>query len=215
MKSILLIVVLLFSIGASAAMLDTSLVEDTTLAKPVEGKTMVYFARRDASAFLIKFSIYDGDLFLGKLGANKYFAYECDPGKHVFMAKSENTSYVEAELEAGKTYVMDTKVRIGVMTAQVKLSPLDRSNKKYEKEKTKFLKFISKKDGELITEEGSSVSPDEDDDSPDEEDDLTNDIPENAEVVDGVKLSKRMMKFYRMKEKGKKITIITPDMHFD
>jgi len=215
MKSILLIIVLLFSIGTSAAMMEASLVEDATLAKPAEGKVMVYFARRDGSAFLIKFSIYDGDLFLGKLGANKYFAYECDPGKHVFMAKSENTSYVEADLEAGKTYVMDTKVRMGVMTAQVKLSPLDRSNKKYEKEKTKFLKFINKKDGELITEEGSTVSPDEDDDSPDGDDDVINDVPGNAGEVDGVKQSKRMMKFYRMKEKGKKITTITPDMYFN
>lgn len=198
----------MLSAGASVFAQTVDESNGTMPEKPGEGKAMVYFARRDGSAFLIKFSIYDGDLFLGKLGANKYFAYECDPGKHVFIAKSENTSYVEADLEAGKTYVIDTKVRMGVMTAQVKLLPLDRSHKKYEKEKTKFLKFISKKDGELITEGNRAVSSEEDEIPDDENDDITD------EEVDGIKSSKRMMKFYKMKE-GKKITTITPDMHFD
>jgi len=207
MKNIVLILLALISMGAAAQ--ETVVGEDTLLAKPGEGKAMVYLARRSSMAVLIKFKLYDGDLYLGKLGADKYFAYECDPGKHVFIGKGENTSYVEADLEEGKTYVIDLKVTMGVMSARMNLAPLDKSNKKYEKEKKKFLEFIGKKKGELISES--------EDDEEDETEDGDADAVEVSEQTnaDGEAMSKRMKKYYKMKEEGKKITTITPDMYFD
>lgn len=199
MKKLLFISFILISAYTFAQ--ETNQVKpEAILAKPGKGKCMVYFARRETAALLVKFSIYDGDLFLGKLGAKKYFAYECDPGEHVFIAKGENTFYVDANLEEGKTYVIDLKVKVGIISARVSLSPLDQSNKKFEKEKTKFLEFISKKEGELLSEENNKES----DDNTDEE-----------EAVSRGTISNRLNKFYEMKEKGKKITTITPDMYFD
>lgn len=61
---------------------------------PSENKSLVYFARRSAVGPLIKFRIYEGDTYLGRLSANRYISYECDPGFHVFVARSENTSFV-------------------------------------------------------------------------------------------------------------------------
>lgn len=187
-----LIFILLLSLSATMLGQD---VNESALIKPKEGKCMVYIARRSSTAMLIKFSIYDGETFLGKLGHNKYFAYECDPGHHVFIAKSENTSYIEADLEANKTYVIDAKVKMGIATARVGLESLDVTHKKYEKEGKKFREFVNKKKGELLVE-AEGTEQDDDNDS------------ENTP-------DKRMKKYYEMKEKGKKIAAITADMYFE
>ena len=129
MKKILFLLLILTSSGIWAQ-------EGTeVLVKPSEGKCMVYIARREAAAVMIKFGIYDGDLSLGKLGARKYFAYECNPGQHAFIAKSENAVYVDANLEAGRTYVLDVKAKMGVVYARVGIVPLCKSTKKFEKQR--------------------------------------------------------------------------------
>jgi hypothetical protein len=199
MKKSLFLLFIILSANTFAQETEPKQAEEV-LAQPGKGKCMVYIARRETAALLVKFSIYDGDIFLGKLGAKKYFAYECDPGEHVFIAKGENTFYVDTNLEEGKTYVMDLKIKVGIISARVSLNPIDQSNKKFEKEKKKILEFITKKEGELLSE-GKEAENEEDDGD------------QNAEH--GSTMSNRLKKFYEMKEKGKKITTITPDMYFN
>ena len=199
MKKLLFLLFIILSANTFAQETKPKQTEEV-LAKPGKGKCMVYIARRETAALLVKFSIYDGDIFLGKLGAKKYFAYECDPGEHVFIAKGENTFYVDANLEEGKTYVMDLKIKVGIISARVTLNPIDQSNKKFEKEKKKILEFISKKGGELLSEGNEAESEENDNDQTIEPDST---------------MSNRLKKFYEMKEKGKKITTITPDMYFN
>ena len=164
------------------------------IVKPADGKCLVYITRQSAVAAIIKFSVYDGEVFLGKLGPNRYFAYECDPGEHVFIARSENTSYVEAHLEAGKTYVIDAEPKMGIGIARVSLTPLDKNHPKYEKQKAKFLKFVSKKKGELLQNA----------DEPEDTEDAENNTPD-----------KRMARFREMKAAGKDIVTLTPDMFIE
>lgn len=195
MRNFLFLLIVLISTNVFA--------QETTneiLTKPGKGKCMVYIARREAGAFLIKFSLYDGDLFLGKLAARKYLAYECDPGQHTFIAKGENTFYVDANLEEDRTYVLDLRLKMGIVTARASLVPLDKSNKKFEKQKEKFLSFIEKKKGELLTEDDNT----EINNGSDEE---------KADSIDTS--SKLMKKFSKMKEEGKKMTVITSDMYFE
>lgn len=199
MKKLLFLLFIILSANTFAQETEPKQAEEI-LAQPSKGKCMVYIARRETAALLVKFSIYDGDIFLGKLGAKKYFAYECDPGKHVFIAKGENTFYVDANLEEGKTYVMDLKIKVGIISARVSLNPIDQSNKKFEKEKKKILEFISKKGGELLSEGNEAESEENDNDQTIEPDST---------------MSSRLKKFYEMKEKRKKITTITPDMYFN
>lgn len=199
MKKLLFLLFIILSANTFAQETEPKQTEEI-LAQPGKGKCMVYIARRETAALLVKFSIYDGDIFLGKLGAKKYFAYECDPGEHVFIAKGENTFYVDANLEEGKTYVMDLKIKVGIISARVSLNPIDQSNKKFEKEKKKILEFISKKGGELLSEGNEAESEENDNDQTIEPDST---------------MSSRLKKFYEMKEKGKKITTITPDMYFN
>lgn len=89
------------------------------LAKPTDGKFIVYFVRRSHEVLLVKYNIYDSNIPLGKLGAQKYFAYECEPGEHIFVAKSENTSY----MEAGRVYVVDVETEMGLIKARVNPFP--------------------------------------------------------------------------------------------
>lgn len=187
--------IFLFLLPLSVMMAAQEPAGNSVLVKPSDGKCMVYIARRNTGAILLKFSIYDGETFLGKLGDNKYYAYECDPGFHVFIARSENTSYMEAELEAGRTYVIDVYTKMGVAITRVGLSSLNVGHKKYEKEREKFLKFIGKKKGELL------ISAENIDGEPDDE-------PENTPT-------KRMQKYREMKEKEKKMAAVSADMYFE
>lgn len=198
MKKIILVLLLSLPLGIYA---QDSATDELEFVKPSEGKSMVYIARRSIVAFLIKFSIYDGDTFLGKLGADRYFAYECDPGEHVFVAKSENTSYIEANLEANKTYLIDAEVKTGILRARAELKPLDKTHKKFEKNLKKYLEFTGKRKGELL------LTGEEDDD---------NDGEDNDPGLDGTNTkTKHMRKFYEMKQKEKNIKTITPDMYID
>lgn len=194
MKKILFLLLILISSNIRAQ-------EGTeVLAKPNEGKCMVYIARRETAAAMIKFAIYDGDLPLGKLGARKYFAYECDPGQHAFIAKSENTVYVDANLEAGKTYVLNIKAKMGVVYARVGIVPLCKGTKKFEKQRQKFLEFIEKRKGELLTKDEETKA------------------EENVKggKADGTDSpGKRMKKFQEMKNEGKKMVVVSPDMYFE
>lgn len=129
------------------------------LQKPSEGKTMVYFTRVDQMGFLINFKYFDGEKYLGKFNHGKYLAYECEPGKHLFWAKSENVHFVEADLEADKIYVIDSEPQMGAFKAGVKLIPFNndpasfKNEKKYTKRKNRILESISEGKSYLISVE--------------------------------------------------------------
>src|SRR4051812_44122291 len=45
--------------------------------------------------------LWDGETFIGTLSAGTLVQYRVAPGPHVFMANSENWSYVKADLQPG------------------------------------------------------------------------------------------------------------------
>ncbi|WP_029906056.1 hypothetical protein [Prevotella sp. 10(H)] len=187
-KHLLFFVLLSFSLASLAQEPQVEII------KPAEGKSMVYFIRTSSVGALINFSIYDGEELVGKLKPGKFVAYECEPGYHVFIGKSENTDYVEANLEAGKVYVIDAQAKMGALKARIKLSPLDKNSKKHEKEKKNFLKLIAKNKGEIVSiEDETEVNNEYSDASP----------------------GKTMKKFQEKKEKNDKINQLTTDMYID
>ncbi|MFY9242255.1 MAG: hypothetical protein WAO74_04435 [Polaribacter sp.] len=112
-----------------------------SIQKPKKGKALVYFIRSNAIGSALNFRVYDKDIFLGALPNRTYFAYECNPGKHLFWAASENRDYVEAELKAGKVYVIDLRAKIGLLIAAVGLDPYSPDNKTHLK---RFKKALDK-----------------------------------------------------------------------
>lgn len=186
-KSLLFFVLLLFNTTFYAQDLAVELV------KPAAGKSIVYFTRTSSAGLLINFSFYDGEEFIGKLKPGKFIAYECDPGEHIFIGKSENTDYVEANLEANRVYIIDSEGKMGALKVRIKLVPLDKKDKKYEKKKKNILKLISKNKGEIVSIEKDDDDLDDSDETP----------------------SKTLKKFYEKKQKNKKITQLTSDMFLD
>lgn len=111
-----------------------------TLKAPKEGKAMVYIMRSNALAEGLNFRVYDKDKFLGALPSRAYFTYECEPGEHLFWAASENRDFVEANLEANKTYVIDLRAKFGIVIAAVGVEPYSPNNKQHVKRLKKVLK---------------------------------------------------------------------------
>ncbi|MCR9249437.1 MAG: DUF2846 domain-containing protein [bacterium] len=115
-----------------------------------DDKAVVYFARPSSLGLAIKFTYYDSATLIGKFNAPKYFRYECEPGKHLFWARAENRSFVEADLQAGKIYLIEAVPKMGAVKAGVVLVPIDPSN---TKRVSKIMKLINKRETEVFTDE--------------------------------------------------------------
>jgi hypothetical protein len=189
MKKIFLFVVLLFSVVNYSQ----------ELKKPSEGKALVYFVRSSALGFLINFKYFDGDKFLGKFNHGSYLVYECDPGKHVFWARSENTDFIEAELESGKVYIVDSEPRMGAIKSAVKLVPFDTNSehyktpKKYEKKKKSILESILKNKEYIISNE---------------------DLEEFKKDYESI-IKKSTEKYNKLKGKGEEFVQVLPEMYYN
>ena len=85
-------------------------------------KAIIYFVRTSSVGSAINFRYFDGEQYIGKFKGKGYFYYECDPGNHLFWASSENSDFIEAELQVGKTYVIIADPRMGGIKARVALS---------------------------------------------------------------------------------------------
>lgn len=128
------------------------------LKKPSEGRSIVYFVRSSGMGALINFKYFDGEKYLGKFNYGKYLIYECEPGKHIFWSRSENTDFIEANLEAGKIYIVDSEAQMGAIKAGVELVPFNpkhesyKTPKKFEKKRDAILKSISEKKEYVATD---------------------------------------------------------------
>jgi hypothetical protein len=168
------------------------------LKPPNEGKAIVYFTRVSSVGFLINFKYFDGDQYLGKFNHGKYLAYECEPGKHLFWAKSENIDYLEAELEAGKIYIIDSEPQMGAFKAGVKLVPYDRdpshykNQKKYEQKRKDIIEAITQQTEYISSGEAMEES----------QKDMEDLIRRGTE------------KYNKKKSEGAAIKVLTPEMDF-
>ena len=111
-------------------------------------KAVVYFVRPSSLGFAVNFTYFDSTTLIGKFNAPRYMRYECNPGRHLFWARSENKDFVEAEVDAGKIYFIEAIPHMGALKAAVELKPLDLMN---EKELKKVFELINKKPSETFS----------------------------------------------------------------
>ena len=118
---------------------------------PPPEKALVYFMRPSGMGFAVHFQIWDGHQLIGLSQAKSYFAYPCDPGKHLFIGIAENKRGVEAELEAGKSYYVLTQVKMGAWRARMAFIPVTRGSEYWEKVEAykQELEFIEPNEEEL------------------------------------------------------------------
>jgi len=99
---------------------------------PSPGKALVYFMRPSGFGFAVHFQIWENYRLIGLSQAKSFFAYECEPGKHLFIGRAENKRVVEADLEAGKTYYILTQVKMGGWKARMAFIPVTRGSEYWD-----------------------------------------------------------------------------------
>ena len=97
-------------------------------AKPEPGKALVLFMRPSSVGAAIASTVYDAPdedtRFIGVVRSKQKMAYQAEPGVHRFMVIAENADFLDATLEAGKTYYVLIQPRMGVWKARFSLFPL-------------------------------------------------------------------------------------------
>lgn len=111
-------------------------------------KAVVYFVRANSTGAMINFTYFDSTKVIGKFNGPRYMRYECEPGEHLFWARSENRSFVRANLEAGKIYVIDVIPLMGAIKAAVKLVPVNSPEYKLKR----IQKLLAKKSSVIFSQ---------------------------------------------------------------
>lgn len=116
---------------------------------PAEGKALVVFVRSSFVGNNISASVYeapDGETkFIGIVQNKQKVAYQAEPGVHRFMVIAENADFVDATLEAGKTYYILVSPRMGAWKARFSLLPIHPDAKaEYNTQSADFKKWMQK-----------------------------------------------------------------------
>lgn len=135
--SIVLCFFLIFFAGCKSSVMMG--VKPVNIATLDSNMAMVTFIRSGMVGKAIQFGIWDSDEWIGVLASNSYIQYQAAAGKHLFMARAENWSCVEADLEAGKNYFLIVKPRMGVWKARVAMDPVNKGDNVSEEKINKWM----------------------------------------------------------------------------
>lgn len=139
MKKLILILAILTHISLQAQ----------TIKPAPSDKAVVYFVRSSSLGALINFTYFDSAMAIGRFNGPKFMRYECEPGHHLFWARSENKDFVNADLEAGKIYVIDVIPVMGAIKAGVMLSPINSGDYKLKR----IQKLLTKRESETFSKQ--------------------------------------------------------------
>jgi hypothetical protein len=97
--------------------------------RPAEGKAMVVFVRPSGYGNVTAASLFltsdDGLIPLGIVYHHEKYAVQLDPGAHRFMVNGSRAMFLDADLEAGKTYYVQLRSEIGPGKAKFQLIPMN------------------------------------------------------------------------------------------
>ena len=128
--------IFLFSVSFTFGQL--TLQQQDSIAKslaPVPNKAIVYIVRPTSFGFAIRMDINCDSTYIGTTGPKSYIYTVLSPGTYTFLSRSENKSFLEVSLEAGKIYYLEQEVKMGMIYARTKLKLADEEKGK---------KFLSK-----------------------------------------------------------------------
>ena len=145
-QRLVMVVVAILFVGCAGS--SKYMTKATPIEGPPPGKALVYFMRPSGLGFAINFQIWDGEHFIGLSQAKSYFAYPCEPGKHLFIGMAENKRGIEADLVAGKSYYVITQVKMGAWRARMGFIPVNPESEFWDVVETykNSLNFISPKE---------------------------------------------------------------------
>lgn len=91
---------------------------------PSPGKSVVYIVRVTREGITTSFEYFHQDKYIGIFKGKNYMRYECNPGKNLFWASSENKEFITADLRVGGTYILIVDVYTGGIKYRVGLIPI-------------------------------------------------------------------------------------------
>ena len=122
------IAVLLLATIVQAAEYYTKHKDDHRRVEPAEGMALIYVFRPAVVGAAIKTWTFVDDQVIGVSKPKGYYFAQVEPGTRIVWAKAENTSALEVDLEAGKTYFFKTGIRLGLGKARVSLDQIAESS---------------------------------------------------------------------------------------
>lgn len=90
---------------------------------PKPGKGQVVFFRPGGMGSAIKCTVRESGKMVARVGANRYYVIDAEPGVHTFTAKSEATDTVTVQVEPDETAFVRCKIAMGMMVGRPNLSP--------------------------------------------------------------------------------------------
>ena len=85
-------------------------------------KALIYVVRPTMMGNKIQTKLSVDQKWVGVNRGDNYFFFTLDPGEHYFCSTAENHSVLALKVEAGKTYYLQQKVRMGFMKASNRLA---------------------------------------------------------------------------------------------
>lgn len=130
MRKTIALLAALFVLAALSGCAATSpyMTKASITPQPSSDKALVIFMRPSRYGGGIQASVYDtrgaSNEFIGIVSAKTKVAYQASPGTHLFMVVGENADFMNADLEAGKTYHVLVSPRMGMWKARFSLLPI-------------------------------------------------------------------------------------------
>ncbi len=145
---------LLFTLILLASFINISFSQTNDYFIESEDKATIYILRTAPLGAAINFRYFVDSTYVGKCNYGKYFKIYLKPGKHLIWAKAENRSFLEVDVEAGKTYAVNAIPKMGAFKTSVNLEELntdfnERQLKRFKKYFAKRAKFITFTDEDL------------------------------------------------------------------
>jgi len=106
---------------------------------PSPGKSVVYIVRVTDNGITTSFEYFHQDKYIGIFKGRNYMRCECNPGKNLFWASSENKEFVTTDLKEGGTYILIVDVYTGAVKYRVGLIPITEKDTELYKQARKLI----------------------------------------------------------------------------
>ena len=117
---------LLFLVGcASAPMAPSNLDQKAKSFENSSDKATLYIYRNENFGAAISMEVLVNNQPIGQTAAKTYFKYDLTPGHYQIQSKAENTSILDLDVLAGKSYFVWQEVKMGFIYARNKLQLTD------------------------------------------------------------------------------------------
>ena len=107
---------------------------------PSPGKSVVYIVRVTRNGITTSFEYFHQDKYIGIFKGKNYIRYECNPGKNLLWASSENKEFITADLKEGGTYILIVDVYTGAVKYRVGLIPITENDTELFDQASKLIK---------------------------------------------------------------------------